>query len=102
GQRCTHNSRGSGNRPHKLQCHRGTAQRSEGGDSGLWPAEARTRTPDIRSCARSPLIATPLDPLITFWPKDPQPVLPVAETAQERKISGYSVFLACVHIKTHV
>ena len=31
--------------------------------------------------------------------KDPQPVLPVAKTAQERKIYGYSVFPACVHIK---
>jgi hypothetical protein len=26
-------------------------------------------------------------------------VLPVAKTAQERKIYGYSVFPACVHIK---
>jgi hypothetical protein len=26
-------------------------------------------------------------------------VLPVAKTAQERKIYGYSAFLACVHIK---
>ena len=41
-------------------------------------------------------------PLITFGPKDPQPVLPVAKKAQERKISGCSVFLACAHIKTHV
>jgi hypothetical protein len=31
---------GSGNRPHKLQCHRGAAQRSEGGDSGLGAADA--------------------------------------------------------------